>query len=79
MTEMVAKYRIIHSRLIRAREKGGPNDAMAKAASEGIVESAKALLAKLDKWSLDQPSVSQIKRIQVCPHLSSCLEIKLIV
>jgi hypothetical protein len=79
MTEMVAKvralqtrysqadvqYRIIHSRMTRLREKGGPADAMSKAASEGIAESAKALLDTLEKWSLNQSAIPQIKRIQV--------------
>jgi len=59
------QYRIIHSRMTRLREKVGPADAMSKAASEGIVESAKALLDTLDKWSLKQSTVPQIKRIQV--------------
>ena len=51
--------------MTRLREKGGPADAMSKAASEGIVESAKALLDTLDKWSLSQSAIPQIKRIQV--------------
>jgi hypothetical protein len=59
------QYRIIHSRMTRLREKGGPADAMSKAASEGIVESAKALLDILEKWSLNQSTIPQIKRIQV--------------
>jgi hypothetical protein len=54
--------------MTRLREKGGPADAMAKAASEGIVESAKALLDTLDNWNLNQSAVPQIKRIQVSHH-----------
>jgi hypothetical protein len=60
-----AQYRIIHSRMTRLREKGGPADALSKAASEGNVESAKALLDTLEKWSLNQTTIPQIKRIQV--------------
>jgi hypothetical protein len=63
------QYRIIHSRMTRLREKGGPADAMSKAVSEGIVESAKALLDTLEKWSLNQSTIPQIKRIQVS-HLT---------
>jgi hypothetical protein len=79
MTEMVAKvsvsnkrqgqadiqYRIIHSRMTRLREKGGPADAMAKAASEATVESANSLLNSLEDWAVRQSSIPQIKRIQV--------------
>jgi hypothetical protein len=56
--------------MTRLREKGGPADAMAKAASEGIVESTKALLDTLDKWSLNQSAIPQIKRIQVSHPLT---------
>jgi hypothetical protein len=51
--------------MTRLREKGGPADAMSKAASEGNVESAKALLDTLDKWSSNQSTIPRIKRIQV--------------
>lgn len=51
--------------MTRLTEKGGPADAMAKAASEGTMESAKALLDKLNKWDLNRSTVTQIKRIQV--------------
>lgn len=58
------QYRIIHSRMTGLKEKGGPADTMAKAASEGTMEAAKTLLDKLNKWDL-RSTVTQIKRIQV--------------
>jgi len=51
--------------MTRLREKGGPADALSKAASEGNIESAKALLDTLDKSSQNQSAIPQIKRIQV--------------
>ena len=51
--------------MTRLREKGGPADALSKAASEGNIESAKALLDTLDKRSQNQSAIPQIKRIQV--------------
>jgi len=68
------QYRIIHSRMTRLREKGGPADAMSKAASEGIVESAKTLLDTLDKWSSNQSTIPRIKRIQVSHSTQSSIK-----
>lgn len=51
--------------MTRLKEKGGPADAMAKAASEATVESANSLLNSLEEWAVRQSSIPPIKRIQV--------------